>query len=117
MLGRRALAFDPRLQSAARGHSDWMSKMGVLSHDEDDPKRRTVAQRLRLAGYAEGGAGENCSMGRPGAEDTHHGWMGSSGHHRNLLAAAHTEMGSALSGNYWTQNFGSGRDHERELAP
>ncbi|MEY2806179.1 MAG: hypothetical protein RIR65_596, partial [Planctomycetota bacterium] len=24
---------------------------------------------------------------------------------------------SALSGAYWTQNFGAGRDHERELAP
>jgi uncharacterized protein YkwD len=117
MLGRRALAFDPRLQSAAQGHSDWMSKVGVLSHDEDDPTRRTVAQRLRLAGYGEGGAGENCSMGRPGAEDTHVGWMWSSGHHRNLLASGHAEMGSALSGAYWTQNFGAGRDHERELAP
>ncbi len=117
MLGRRALAFDPRLQSAAQGHSDWMSKMGVLSHDEDDPTRRTVAQRLRLAGYGDGGGGENCSMGRPGAEDTHVGWMGSSGHHRNLLHAGHTEMGSALSGAYWTQNFGAGRDHESELAP
>ncbi|MFN9785523.1 MAG: CAP domain-containing protein [Planctomycetia bacterium] len=117
MLGRRALAFDPRLQSAAQGHSDWMSKVGVLSHDEDDPTRRTVAQRLRLAGYGEGGAGENCSMGRPGAEDTHVGWMWSSGHHRNLLAPGHAEMGSALSGAYWTQNFGAGRDHERELAP
>lgn len=114
MLGRRALAWDPRLQSAAQGHSDWMSLKGILSHDEDDPRRRTVGQRTRLAGY-EAGSGENCSMGRPGAMDTHTGWAHSSGHHRNLLSPGHTEIGSAISGNYWTQNFGSARDFEREF--
>lgn len=114
MLGRRALVFEPRLQSAAQGHSDWMSLKGVLSHDEDDPRRRTFGQRARLVGY-EAATGENCSMGRPGAMDTHLGWTHSSGHHRNILAPGHTEMGSAASGNYWTQNYGSGREHEREL--
>ena len=114
MLGRRALVFEPRLQSSSQGHSDWMSLKGVLSHDEDDPRRRTFGQRARLAGY-EPATGENCSMGRPGAMDTHLGWTHSSGHHRNILAAGHTEMGSGVSGNYWTQNYGSGREHEREL--
>ncbi|MEM6673139.1 MAG: CAP domain-containing protein [Planctomycetota bacterium] len=106
MLGRRALVWDPRLQASSDHHSRYMSKWGVLSHfEEKDQEHYDFGKRARLAGYR-WGRGENCSMGLPDPEGTHAGWRSSSGHHRNLVAAGHTEMASALAGNYWTQNFG-----------
>ena len=106
MLGRCALAWDPRLQAATDHHSRYMSKWGVLSHYEDkDEAHHDFRDRCKLAGY-EHGRGENCSMGRADPQGTHDAWCGSSGHHRNLLSAGHTEMASAVAGNYWTQNFG-----------
>ena len=37
------------------------------------------------------------------------------GHHRNLLFERHTEMASGLSGRFWTQNFGGGREFSGNL--
>jgi uncharacterized protein YkwD len=116
MLGRCVLAWNPRIQVAAQGHSDWMSLTGTFGHFETEPERRTPVDRLRLAGYT-GGGSENCSLGATGAEGAHVGWLHSSGHHRNILVATHREMASAIAGIYWTQNFGAGREYEHELSP
>ena len=105
MLGRRVLAWNPKLQAAARHHADYMSKTGDLGHFEPDPAHHTPEDRMRLEGYASG-AGENCCMSSGGAGGAHEGWVHSSGHHRNLLAPAHREMASAVSGSYWAQDFG-----------
>lgn len=106
MLGRRPLLWNPRLQFAARGHSDYMARNGVLSHfEEKDPERRKPSQRARLAGYGHFQA-ENCSFGLPSPEETHRAWTTSPGHHRNIVFATHTEMASSLNGAYWTQKFG-----------
>ena len=117
MLGRTALAWNPALQEAAQGHSDYMSKTGNFSHFEDDiPERRTVGQRCQLAGYAQG-RGENIAAGTSTAADSHRAWCHSSGHHRNLLSPGHTEMATALAGRFWTQNFGSRPTPDSELQP
>ena len=116
MLGRCALAWNPKIQAAAQGHSDWMSLTGTFSHFETDPERKTPVDRLRLADYS-GGGSENCSLGDAGAEGAHVGWLHSSGHHRNILVATHREMASAIAGIYWTQNFGAGHEFEQELSP
>jgi len=114
MMGRTVLAWSPRLQAAAQGHSDYMANTGDFSHFEKDPKRRTPGDRMRLVGYT-GGGGENCHMGGGGPEGAHVGWTHSSGHHRNILTATHREMGSAAAGDYWTQNYGSGNEFEKDL--
>lgn len=116
MFGVCALAWNPKLQASARGHSDYMAETGEFGHYEKDPTRKTPGDRMRLAGY-KAGASENCHMGGGGAEGAHAGWTHSSGHHRNLLVARHRELGSAEAGAYWTQNFGSGNDFERDLQP
>jgi uncharacterized protein YkwD len=43
-----------------------------------------------------------------GGADAVRGWIGSSGHHRNLLGAGHTHLGCGvnLPARTWTQNFG-----------
>jgi hypothetical protein len=114
MFGRRAVAWNPLIETAARGHSDYMANTGDFGHFEKDPKRYGPNERLRLAGYAFGGS-ENCSMGDTSADGAHLGWIHSSGHHRNILGPDHWEMGAACSSMYWTQNFGAGRSFEKEF--
>jgi uncharacterized protein YkwD len=91
-----------------------MSRTGVLTHDEDDPKRANPYLRMTLEGYR-GGAGENCSVGAGGSAGALHGWYESSGHHRNMLYDSHTEMGGAQVGAYWTENFGGAREYRGNL--
>lgn len=115
LLGRRALAWNPKLQASAQGHSDYMSKTGILGHfEEGDEARKTPGDRMKLAGYRLG-VGENCSEGRDDAKGAHEGWCGSSGHHRDLLMEDHREMASAVAGRFWTQNFGMGKEFVAKL--
>jgi hypothetical protein len=115
MLGRDALAWNPHIHEAASMHSEYMANSGHFGHyEEGDVQRRSPFDRMRLTGYSSP-SGENCHMGSSGAEGAHNGWVHSSGHHRTLLSTQHTEMASALSTYYWTQNFGRGTEFEREL--
>jgi hypothetical protein len=114
MMGRRALAWNPRIQRAAQGHSDYMSRTGDFGHFEDDPARRTPFDRMRLEGYLRG-VSENCAMVGGDPEAAHDGWLHSSGHHRNILMDGHREMASAIASLYWTQNFGSDTAFTGEL--
>lgn len=115
MFGRRSLAWNSLLQAAADGHSDYMAKTGEFGHfEKGDDQRKSPFDRMRLVGYNHG-VSENCHMGGGSPQGAHDGWCKSSGHHRNLLMAGHTEMGSAVNGRYWTQNFGTDRAHQSEI--
>lgn len=114
LFGRRVLAWNPKIQAAAQKHADYMSLTGDFGHFEPDPARHSPADRLKAEGYKSGGS-ENCHMGDSGAEGAHLGWTHSSGHHRNLLVESHREMASGISGPYWCQNFGAGREFEAQL--
>ncbi|MBL4769661.1 MAG: CAP domain-containing protein [Planctomycetes bacterium] len=113
-MGHPAVTWDATLQAATHMHSDYMAQTGEFSHYEKDPARKTPFDRMGLLGYDQG-ASENCSNGRGHPQDAHEGWMGSSGHHRNLLMRSHLQMASASNGPYWTQNFGRGQDVEKQL--
>lgn len=114
MLGRRSVAWNPRIQAAAQGHSDYMANSGDFGHFEKDPARHGPGERMKLAGYT-AGVSENCSMGGGDPKSAHDGWCHSSGHHRNLLMPEHREMASGVAGYYWTQNFGVGTAFVAEL--
>lgn len=115
MLGRRALAWNPRIQVAAQGHSEYMANTGDFGHfEQGDPARRSPFDRMKLAGYAKG-VSENCAMVGGDPQAAHDGWLHSSGHHRNILMAGHRELASANASNYWTQNFGSDTAFQKEL--
>ena len=113
LFGLNALAWNPKLQACAQLHSEVMANTGKFSHDEDDPARRTLRERAKLAGY-ERAAGENIAL-TDGAESAHSGWLHSSGHHRNILQPTHREIGVAIAGEDWTQNFGNGNEFEKDL--
>lgn len=113
MMGRQPLAIDLRLLVAARGHGEEMERLSYFGHMSPVPERRSPYDRMRLAGYAHGGS-ENLAS-NDSAEGAHEAWLHSSGHHRNVLGPGHTEFACGQHGRLWTQNFGGGRDFEREL--
>ncbi|HPF13197.1 MAG TPA: CAP domain-containing protein [Planctomycetota bacterium] len=114
MMGRRALTWDPRLQEAAHGHSDYQTRTGNFGHFQEDGPTKTPFDRMRLVGYMRG-VSENCSKGSGDPKTAHVGWCHSSGHHRNLIEANHLQMASATSGDVWTQNYGVDTVAESQL--
>jgi len=113
LLGRALLAWNRKLQLSAQKHADYQSLTGDFGHFEKDPARHGPVERMRAEGY-KGGGGENCHMGDSGAEGAHQGWIHSSGHHRQILSPDAHELGVAISGSYWTQNFGDGMEWNAE---
>jgi uncharacterized protein YkwD len=130
MFGRRALLLEAKLVLAARAHGDDMSRGGFFSHfnekllgmkpGEKVPKQACGCSsdgfvpgcthgpdaRIRQQDYEFIACSENIHMGSGDPLGAHAGWIHSSGHHRNLLHSAWTEMGTGRVGRYWTQNFG-----------
>jgi len=113
MFRHRPVAVVKQLNDAAQGHADEMAKLGYMAHMSPTPGRTTPYDRMQLAGYS-AGVSENLAL-HDGALGAHNGWCGSSGHHRNLLDPAHTELGIGSNGRLWVQNFGRGVVH-RETA-
>lgn len=105
MFGRWAVRLHEKLVKSSRGHCEEMGRLGYFGHFSTTPGRETPFDRMKLEGY-QFGASENCIMGQTNPMGAHVGWCHSSGHHRNLLMAGWTEMGTGHSGIHMTQNFG-----------
>jgi uncharacterized protein YkwD len=103
---RRLLRLHEKLVLAARGHSEDMAKIGFFDHTSPVPGKTSPWDRMTLAGYPNTPCSENIHAGGGDAQTAHDGWARSSGHHRNLLMPAWSELGTGRSGNFWTQNFG-----------
>ena len=117
MLGRRALAWDPRLYEACGWHSAYMAETGNFTHTEEGvPGRRSPRDRMSSAGYPDGW-NENCQQGSEWARQAFESWCGSSAHHRTLISDEPTEAAAARVGTYWTMKFGRGNDFENDLDP
>jgi uncharacterized protein YkwD len=101
----------PALHAAARGHSADMAANDYFDHTSRDG--RTMATRVRAAGYAGGAIGENIAAGGATAEAAVAQWVKSPGHCANLmsrefryLGVGHAQRAGTRFGHYWTQNFG-----------
>ena len=105
-LGILPFELDLRLVQAARRHSREMQDEQYFSHQSPTPGLRRHGDRMRAAGYEQGGYSENIAVGPPDAEQTFWGWFGSPGHHRNLVHPHSTAIGIGMWGRYWTQNMG-----------
>ena len=106
-----ALTRNPKLASAAFGHSRDMADNNYFSHDSLDG--RTMANRVDATGYAWSTIGENIAAGYSSVQSVIDGWMASEGHCTNLMNPRFTEFGMACARNdastyhlYWTQDFG-----------
>lgn len=97
-----------RLASAARGHSESMSRHRFFSHT--DPEGRTVADRVLAAGYGPFIAvGENMAMGTRTPTETLRLWLASPPHRAVLVDATMSEAGVGIAQDghgrrYWTLN-------------
>ena len=109
MFGHRPLAVSRKLHKAAQGHAIEMAELGYFSHTSPTPKNKTPYKRMRNHGYHYG-ISENIAR-NGSANGAHFAWTHSSGHHRNLLNAGHTEFAVGSTGSIWVQNFGRGQEY------
>src|SRR6185369_4515077 len=109
LFNMRPVALNLKLLVAAREHSTEMSTLGYFSHFSPTEGKKSPWDRMKRAGYAYGNS-ENIAL-VDGAEAAHQAWLHSSGHHRNILTARHTEFAVGNNGRYWTQNFGGSQEY------
>ncbi|MHC4955776.1 MAG: FHA domain-containing protein [Planctomycetota bacterium] len=105
MFGRWPVRIVQKLVQSSRDHCEEMSRLGYFGHFSPTPGRKTPYDRMRLAGY-QYGSSENIVAGTTDPKSAHQRWCHSSGHHRNLLMAPWTEMGTGAFGSMMCQNFG-----------
>lgn len=104
--GRPPLAYNQRLEAAARAQARLMAEKDELSHDLGV----TLRQRVTTAGYY-GAVGENLAGGQTTLEQAIQGWLDSPGHRDTLLSTRFVEFGLAAArveagrksryGTYW----------------
>jgi uncharacterized protein YkwD len=107
MMGLQAVEGQDALGKAARKHSAEMEKLNYFAHESPTKGLVSPGERCAAEGYS-GYRGENIEMGTHTGTESFWGWYNSSGHHRNMLGAGHTQIGLGKSGSYWTEDFGSG---------
>ncbi|MFE7783266.1 CAP domain-containing protein [Streptomyces nigrescens] len=99
---------DPRMDKAARLHSQDMAAHSHYSHTSTDGKG--PKERMEAQGYQDASA-ENIDAWPTTPQGAFDAWMDSPGHRANILGCKSkgTGIGVALGGKhraYWTQDFG-----------
>lgn len=117
--GKPPLAYNPRLEAAARSQANLMAQKDTLSHNLGV----TLRQRVSNAGY-DGAVGENVAGGQRTIEQAIEGWLNSPGHRNTLLSTRFTEFGLATAsvapgkksryGTYWAFIAGGSFDAWRQ---
>ncbi len=109
--GCKPLAYNAKLATAARKHSQDMATNDYFSHTSQDGT--SFATRITNAGYKWSGAAENIAKGQRTPADVMKAWMNSSGHRANILNCGLKDLGVGLAYQgktpIWTQDFGSQR--------
>jgi uncharacterized protein YkwD len=109
--GLQPLVYNPQLDRMAKIQAENMARFQKMAHNIPESSLPTLGDRARYAGYAFGRLEENVALGYPNAESVVHGWMGSTGHRRNILDGSVVETGigiarSSTGGLYYCQVFG-----------
>jgi uncharacterized protein YkwD len=108
--GIAPVAWDERIGTAARSHSDDQAAWQTMSHTGSDGS--TLSTRIGRVGFAWRALAENVAAGQPSAESVVSAWMNSPGHRTNILNAQYTVAGAGLgisstNTNYWTLDLGT----------
>jgi len=107
--GLPQLTWNETLYACARGHSEEQCRCGYMGHQSPDPARRTLVQRMHLAGYQGQMYGEVVAWGYDDAQSVVEGWMNSREHRAILMDREMKEAAFSRVGQYWTGNFGTPR--------
>ena len=108
-VGCRPLRVNYDLRQAARYHSRYMARAGVMSHQLPGEPRLGV--RITRAGYTNWTrVAENIAAGFTSATSVLRAWWSSPSHRRNIADCSlrHIGVGVIFTGRrlYWTQDFG-----------
>lgn len=105
--GAPPLAWDERLEQAARLHAEDMMKNDFFSHT--DSKGTAPAERVTNAGFEWRMVGENIAKGELDEVEVIQGWLNSPNHCKNIMEPGFTHVAVAVSsdGLYWVQVFGT----------
>lgn len=101
-VGAPALSLDTgSLAGAALGHSQEMATLGYFSHTSPNAARRSVKERVRLAGGVESTLGENLyhgptEPGLRGASSAVTAFMNSPGHRKAMLNPEYDVLGLGI---------------------
>ncbi len=101
--GLSALILNSKLNSVARAHAKDMSDRGYFEHDS--PEGATPSDRLNRAGVEWESNAENIAMGQNSGQEAVNSWIGSPGHHANLVNAEHTKHGMGEFNGHWVHVF------------
>lgn len=104
LVGLNALAIDPKLCDAGRGHSEDMNRENFFAHESPVKGKTTPWDRAAKAGTK--ARGENIYRGRQESSAANKGWFFSPGHHKNLFKNGHKTIGLGQYQRHWTQMFG-----------
>lgn len=109
--GLKPLVYNPQLDRMAKIQAENMARFQKMAHNIPESSLPTLGDRAKYVGYVFGRMEENVALGYPNAESVVQGWMGSSGHRRNILDGNVVETGigiarSAAGGLYYCQVFG-----------
>lgn len=108
--GLRPLSAAPALTKAAQAHACDSAARNRMGHRGSDGS--TLATRVKREGYRFRAVAENVAQGFPDPAAVMQGWMGSSGHRRNILTPDLREagLGIAIGGNgdlHWVLILGT----------
>jgi len=93
------------LESAAKNHSEDMSRKKYFSHIGTDGS--DAVTRILSAGYKWINFAENIGMGYPTEEDVIDAWLHSPSHCKNIMNKSYKEIGIANVNGYLTLDMGS----------
>lgn len=101
------LRWSPKLAQAARAHARDMNRHNYFSHQGRNGS--SISDRVEDTGYRWQAVGENIAWNYSGVSAVVQGWRESPGHCRNMMSSSFTEMGAAIEGVYYVQDFGRPR--------
>lgn len=101
------LAWDARLEEAARVQSSYQDSISTMTHTGAGGSN--AGQRMTAAGFIWGTWGENVGWNYPGATAMLQGWINSPGHCANIMEPAFTHIGWTRVGAYDTMVLGRPR--------
>ncbi|KAJ1979328.1 hypothetical protein H4R33_005750, partial [Dimargaris cristalligena] len=110
--GIQPLALSDQLMDVAAGHSRYQSRVGAMTHDDDDGD---VGERVDSSGFNWSGVAENVAEGYPDEGKVIEGWMKSPEHRANMMNPAFTHFGAARKDDYWTQVFATQKQRDQQL--
>lgn len=93
--GLQAVSTNAKLESVAQSYACDMAVHGYFSHKGRN--NSNVMKRVQKAGYSGCQFAENIALGLPDSKSTIDGWMGSSGHKKNILLRKIDEMGMGIA--------------------